>query len=61
MAIITTKELSALSDELSKEQNLISKYKNYAETTSDVKLKNQYESIAQKHQTHFDALFTLLK
>lgn len=61
MAIITTKELSSLDDELSKEQNVIAKFKNYAETTSDTKLKNQYESIAQKHQTHFDALYNLLK
>lgn len=61
MAIITTKELSALDDELSKEQNLVAKFKNYAETTSDTKLKSQYECIAQKHQTHFDALYALLK
>lgn len=61
MAVITTKELAALDDELSKELNLIAKFKNYAETTSDTKLKTQYESIVQKHQTHFDALYTLLK
>ena len=61
MAIITTKELTALDDELSKEQNLIAKFKNYAETTGDTKLKNQYECIAQKHQKHFDTLYSLLK
>ena len=61
MAVITTKELTALDDELGKEQNLIAKFKNYAETTNDTKLKNRYESIAQKHQTHFDVLYSLLK
>ena len=61
MAVITVKELSLLDDELSKEKVLIAKFKNYSETTSDTKLKNQYDCIAQKHQKHYDALYGLLK
>ena len=61
MAVITVKELSLLDDELSKEKVLIAKFKNYSETTSDTKLKNQYDCIAQKHQKHYDALYSLLK
>ena len=61
MAVITVKELSLLDDELSKEKNLVAKFRNYSETTSDTKLKNQYDCIAQKHQKHHDALYSLLK
>jgi rRNA pseudouridine-1189 N-methylase Emg1 (Nep1/Mra1 family) len=61
VAVITTKELTTIDDELNKEQNLIAKFKNYADTTSDMTLKNQYEAIAQKHQKHFDTLYNLLK
>lgn len=61
MAIITTKELTAIDDELSKEQNLIAKFKNYADTTSDTVIKNQYLAIAEKHQNHFNSLYNLLK
>ena len=61
MVQITAKELSAISDLLSVEQNLIAKYKDYAAQTSDGVLKNQYEQIAQKHQRHFDELYANLK
>ena len=61
MASITSKELGTISDCLSMEQNLISKLKNYADTTTDSVLKQKYEAAAQKHQAHFDALYALLK
>ena len=40
MAQITSKELSAISDLLTMEQNLVAKYKSYAEQTADSVLKN---------------------
>ncbi|NLK38636.1 MAG: hypothetical protein GX303_00105 [Clostridiales bacterium] len=61
MAQITSKELSGISDQLAIEQNLIAKFKNYAETTQDTTLKAKYNDIAQKHQKHFDALYSNLK
>ena len=61
MAQITTKELSALSDLLSMEENLVAKYKQFACESTDSVLKNQYEQFAQRHQRHFDELFTNLK
>ena len=61
MAQITAKELSALSDLLTMEQNLVAKYKNYAEQTTDSELKNHYEQIAARHQRHFDELYANLK
>jgi len=61
MVQITAKELSAISDLLSVEQNLIAKYKDYACQTSDSVLKNQYEQMASRHQRHFDELYMNLK
>ena len=61
MAQITAKELSAISDLLTMEQNLVAKYKSYAEQTADSVLKNQYEQIATRHQRHFDELYANLK
>ncbi|MBQ8439876.1 MAG: hypothetical protein IJX19_04380 [Clostridia bacterium] len=61
MAQITCKELSALSDLLTIEQNLVAKYKACACQTTDSAMKNQYEQIAQRHQRHFDELYANLK
>lgn len=61
MAQITCKELSAISDLLSAEQTLIAKYKDCACRTTDSTLKNEYEQMAQRHQRHFDELYSNLK
>ena len=61
MAQITTKELSAISDLLSVEENLIAKYKSFATQTTDTVLKEKYEQIAAQHQRHFDKLYENLK
>ena len=61
MTQITEKELSALSDLLAVEQNLVAKYRDCACATNDTVLKNQYEQIAQRHQRHYDELYSNLK
>lgn len=61
MAQITSKELSALSDLLTMEQNLIAKYEMYAAGTQDAALKDRYQQIAKQHQRHYDALYANLK
>ena len=61
MAQITSKELQGLSDQLSLEQNLVAKFKAYASVTNDAALKDKYEQIAQKHQRHYDELYSNLK
>ncbi len=61
MAQITCKELSAISDLLTIEENLVAKYKAYACQTTDNAMKNCYEQIAQRHQRHFDELYSNLK
>ena len=61
MAQITCKELSALSDLMSAEELMVAKYRAYAAQSNDSALKNQYEQIAQRHQRHFDELYSNLK
>lgn len=56
MANLTTKELSAIQDQLGIEENLIKKYKMYAESSQDMVIKQKCEDIANKHQTHFNTL-----
>lgn len=61
MTEITSKELTALSDLLAMEQNLVAKYSACARDTHDAALKNRYEEIAARHQEHFDRLYSSLK
>ena len=61
MAQITTKELGALSDLLTMEENLTAKYRQTAADTADGTLKSCYEQMANKHQQHYDALVANLK
>lgn len=61
MAQITTKELGGISDLIAMENNLIAKYKQDAEATTDTALKNSYEQIAMRHQRHYDELLSNLK
>lgn len=56
MANLTSKELSGVEDQLNMEQNLVKKYKMYAQSVTDPQLKNKCEQIAAKHQDHFNRL-----
>ena len=56
MANLTTKELAAINDQLGVEENLIKKYKMYAQSTQDMVLKQKCEDIANKHHNHFNTL-----
>ena len=60
MASLTSKELSALNDQMEAEKLMIKKYTMYAQNTSDQEIKAQLESIATKHCAHFDKLYSLL-
>ena len=60
MAALSAKELSALEDLMTVEQNVISKYRMYAQTSSDTAIRNKCESVAGKHQQHFDKLMSIL-
>ena len=60
MTSLTAKELTAIEDQLSQEQNLISKYSTYAQACTDPQLKGCYEEIVTRHRKHFDALFGII-
>ena len=61
MAQITEKELSALGDLLSMESVLGAKCRYMASCTQDAALKDCYTQMAQRHQRHFDELYSNLK
>lgn len=60
MPNLTTKELSAIEDQLSLEQTAIKKYRLYASQCTDPQLKAKCEEIANQHQSHYDRLLSQL-
>lgn len=60
MSNLTSKELSAIEDQLSNEQVLIKKYQLYAQVSSDPQIKTKCEQIASKHQSHYNRLLNHL-
>ena len=61
MASLTSKELTAIEDQLTMEQNVISKTRMYAQMATDTEIKNKCECVANKHQQHYDILIAQLK
>ena len=61
MAQITTKELGAISDALAVEQTLVGKYNYYSSIATDDTLKTKYEQLSNRHQHHFDVLYSHIK
>ena len=57
---LTTKELTAVEEQLGQEQILIQKFKMYAGKTQDQQLKACCELIASKHEIHKNKLLNLL-
>ena len=60
MANLSSKELTAIEDQLNLEETLIKKYKASAQQCTDPTIKTQMENIAQKHQDHYNRLITFL-
>jgi hypothetical protein len=56
MSNLTTKELSALEDQLNSEQILVKKYRAFAGNCSDPQLRTKCEQVATRHQDHFNRL-----
>lgn len=57
---LSEKELSALNDMLADEELLVKKFKFLASCTDDEEIKKRYESISDRHQKHFNALYAYL-
>ena len=61
MANLTSKELSALEDQIKSEQVLVKKYRAMACLCSDMTTKTNFDSYADKHQQHCDTLMGFLQ
>ena len=60
MPNITSKELTALEDQLNIEQMLVKKYRSCSNMFTDTVLKSKCEQIASKHQEHYNTLLKYL-
>ena len=57
---LTEKELNVIGEQIRAEKMLICKYKAYVLICEDPELRQKCESIAGKHQTHFERLINFL-
>ena len=61
MTNLTSKELSALEDQIGYEQTLVKKYQAMACLCNDNAIRQDLNSYAQKHQQHFNSLISFLQ
>jgi hypothetical protein len=61
MANLTTKELSALEDQLGFEGMLCCKYQSAAQASAEAELKTMYEGYAAQHKRNYETLLGFLK
>ena len=57
---ISEKELSAVQDILSEEDLLIKKFKNLSDQCQDQEIKNKLLNISERHQKHFNSIYSQL-
>jgi hypothetical protein len=60
LANLTTKELTALEDQIGCEETLVKKYEAMACLCSDPAIGRELQSIAGKHRAHFNSLVRFL-
>ena len=60
MGTLSEKELSLLNDSLNEEDHLVKKYQMLAQQTQDQEIRSKFEQISQRHQQHFNELYSLL-
>ncbi len=58
--MLTTKELSAIEDQMNAEKVLIAKYEMYSAQTNDKTLKTRLSRAASSHRAHMEQLYSLL-
>jgi rubrerythrin len=58
---MTTKELTALQEQLGEEQVITKKYRTMAKQCSDPAIRQRLETIASQHQRHFETLMSHLR
>ena len=60
MPNLTTKELTALEEQIGAEQNLVKKYQAMASMCTDPAVRQSLESAATKHEQHATTLLSFL-
>jgi len=61
MANLTSKELTALEDQIGSEQNLVKKYEAMACLCNDTKIQQDLNGFANKHRAHYNTLVSFLQ
>ena len=61
MANLTSKELTALEEQISGEQILVKKYESMASLCSDTKIQQDLNNFANKHRAHYNTLISFLQ
>lgn len=61
MPNLSSKELSALEDQLGFERMLCCKYQDAAQITQETELKNTYNQYAAQHKRNYDTLLGFLR
>jgi hypothetical protein len=61
LANLTSKELSALEDQIGQEQLLVKKYQAMSGMCTNPQIKQCLTDCANKHQQHFNSLITFLQ
>lgn len=60
MGTLSEKELSLINDSLNEEDLLVKKYQQLAAQSQDQEVSSKFEQIAQRHQKHFNDIYSLL-
>jgi len=61
MANLTSKELTALEDQIGYEQTLVKKYEAMACLCTDTKIQQSLNGYANKHRQHYNSLVSFLQ
>lgn len=61
MVNVSLKEFYAIEDQLNAEKDLITKYRDYAESCTDDALRNKCLNIANVHEKHYNTLLGYLR
>ena len=61
MANLTSKEATALGEQLGSEQVLVAKYRSMASVCQDTAIRTKLEQIASRHQQHYDRIVSYLQ
>lgn len=61
MANLTSKELSALEDQIGYEDTLVKKYEAMACLCNDAKIRQDFNNFASKHRAHYNTLVSFLQ